>query len=161
MMINGAVTIGTMDGANVEMHEAVGDDNIFIFGQNAEEVQDNLRTYDSRRLYENDPVIKNAVDALGTGFAGTSFNNLKQYLLQKTYSIADPYMCLADFPTTAACINRFRTRTRIKNAGHTCPSSTLLKLPASPQTAASGNTRRTSGTLNRLNNRSEPEITRT
>lgn len=97
MMINGAVTIGTMDGANVEMHEAVGDDNIFIFGQNAEEVQDNLRTYDSRRLYENDPVIKNAVDALGTGFAGTSFNNLKQYLLQKTYSIADPYMCLADF----------------------------------------------------------------
>ncbi len=97
MMINGAVTIGTMDGANVEMHEAVGDDNIFIFGQNAEEVQDNLRTYDSRRLYESDPVIKNAVDALGTGFAGTSFNNLKQYLLQKTYSIADPYMCLADF----------------------------------------------------------------
>jgi starch phosphorylase len=97
MMINGAVTIGTMDGANIEMHEAVGDDNIFIFGQNAEEVQDNLRTYDSRRLYESDPVIKNAVDALGTGFAGTSFNNLKQYLLQKTYSIADPYMCLADF----------------------------------------------------------------
>lgn len=97
MMINGAVTIGTMDGANVEMHEAVGDDNIFIFGQNAEEVQDNLRTYDSRRLYESDLVIKNAVDALGTGFAGTSFNNLKQYLLQKTYSIADPYMCLADF----------------------------------------------------------------
>ena len=97
MMINGAVTIGTMDGANVEMHEAVGGDNIFIFGQNAEEVQDNLRSYDSRRLYETDPVIKAAVDALGTGFAGTDFNNLKQYLIQKTYSIADPYMCLADF----------------------------------------------------------------
>ncbi|MGN1382316.1 MAG: glycogen/starch/alpha-glucan phosphorylase, partial [Eubacterium sp.] len=95
--INGAVTIGTMDGANVEMHEAVGDDNIFIFGQNAEEVQDNLRSYDSRKLYESDPVIKAAVDALGTGFAGTDFNNLKQYLIQKTYSIADPYMCLADF----------------------------------------------------------------
>ena len=98
MMINGAITIGTLDGANVEISEAVGPENIFIFGQKSEEVAQNLRAgYRSRNFYEQDDILKAAVDALDRGFAGTSFSNLKSYLLDPTYSIADPYMCLADF----------------------------------------------------------------
>lgn len=98
MMINGAVTIGTMDGANVEMYNAVGDDSIFIFGQDVTEVTDNLKNgYDAKALYDSDPRIKAAVDAMEKGFNGKTFENIKKYLLEPSYSIADPYMCLKDF----------------------------------------------------------------
>ena len=98
MMINGAVTIGTMDGANVEMYEAVGEDNIFIFGQRADEVEAHLREgYDSRMFYQMNRTLKAAVDRLDRGFNGHSFDYIKDYLLKPTYSIADPYMCLYDF----------------------------------------------------------------
>ena len=98
MMINGALTIGTMDGANVEMHEALGDDNIYIFGQREPDVVRNLQAgYNAAAIYEDHPVLKPVIDRLGEGFAGKSFENLKNYLLQPSYSIADPYMCLYDF----------------------------------------------------------------
>ena len=98
MMINGAVTIGTMDGANVEMYEAVGEDNIFIFGQRADEVARHLQEgYDSRVFYQSNRALKDAVDRLDRGFNGHSFDYIKDYLLKPTYSIADPYMCLYDF----------------------------------------------------------------
>ncbi len=98
MMINGAVTIGTMDGANVEMYEAVGEDNIFIFGQRADEVQTHLREgYDSQIYYRANRKLKTAIDRLPHGFNGHSFANIRDYLLFPTYSIADPYMCLYDF----------------------------------------------------------------
>ena len=63
-MLNGAVAIGTMDGANVEMHQFVGDDNIYIFGESSEEVIKHYEKADyvSRSYYENDANIKRAVD---------------------------------------------------------------------------------------------------
>ncbi|MGN8762817.1 glycogen/starch/alpha-glucan phosphorylase [Hornefia butyriciproducens] len=98
LMINGAVTIGTMDGANVEIYDAVGPENIFIFGKRVEEIRKILSEgYNSGAVYSNDPVLKAAVDRLSEGFAGMSFQNLKDYLLKPGYSIADPYMCLLDF----------------------------------------------------------------
>ena len=98
MMINGAVTIGTMDGANVEMHEALGDDNIYIFGQREPDVVRNLQAgYDAKAIYENHPVLHSVIDSIGKGFAGKTFENLKKYLLEPSYSIADPYMCLYDY----------------------------------------------------------------
>lgn len=63
-MLNGAVAIGTMDGANVEMHQFVGDDNIYIFGESSEEVIKHYEKADyvSRSYYENDANIKRAID---------------------------------------------------------------------------------------------------
>ena len=98
MMINGAITIGTEDGANVEIHEAVGDDSIFIFGQKEDEVRANLQKgYYAIDYYNGDERLKNVVDAIGYGFNGKEFHDLRSYLTEPSYSIADPYMCMLDF----------------------------------------------------------------
>lgn len=92
-MINGAITLGTLDGANVEIHEAVGDDNILLFGMTTPEVN-SLRAsgYRPRNHYENNAVIRRAIDALGHGFDAKNFPNLHNALLN-----VDQYMALADF----------------------------------------------------------------
>ena len=96
-MINGALTIGTLDGANVEMQQACGADNIFIFGLTAHEV-DNLwkRGYNSSEFYLNNQKLIKVIDALNKGFNGQSFSDIAHYLLTGS-PVADPYMCLADF----------------------------------------------------------------
>ncbi len=96
-MINGALTIGTLDGANVEMKEACGDDNIFIFGLTAKEV-DRLwkEGYNSTSFYNNNIRAEKVINALNQGFNGQDFSDISRYLLTGS-PIADPYMCLADF----------------------------------------------------------------
>ena len=96
-MINGALTIGTLDGANVEMKEQVGEDNIFIFGMNAKEVEDLWKHGYNATVYYNENVqIRKIAVALKQGFNGESFENIANYLLTGS-PVADPYMCLADF----------------------------------------------------------------
>ncbi len=96
-MINGAVTLGTLDGANVEISEAVGRDNIYIFGLTTEEVEDLWkRGYRSLDFYNGSLVLKNAVDRLATGFDSRRFDDMRNYLIY-AQPISDPYMCLADF----------------------------------------------------------------
>ncbi|MBO5889778.1 MAG: glycogen/starch/alpha-glucan phosphorylase [Clostridia bacterium] len=95
-MINGALTIGTLDGANVEMTEAVGKDNIFIFGLNASEVEQLWRQgYHATEFYNNNKKLQKVIEALKKGFNGESFNMIADYLLMG--KISDPYMCMADF----------------------------------------------------------------
>lgn len=96
-MINGALTIGTLDGANVEMAQAVGKHNIFIFGYKANEVDEIWRNgYSSSKYYNESPKLRRIIEALIIGFNGESFSEIANYLL--TYSpVADPYMCMADF----------------------------------------------------------------
>ena len=97
LMINGALTIGTLDGANVEMLAAAGDENMFIFGLTSNEVDELwLRGYNSALYYANNDRLKRIVNYLNVGFAGESFSDIATYLLSG-YGIADPYMCLADF----------------------------------------------------------------
>ena len=96
-MINGALTIGTLDGANVEMKEACGDENIFIFGLTSSEVDDLWRKgYSSSDYYRNNEKLQKVVKALNEGFNGVKFDEIANYLLYGT-PVADPYMCLADF----------------------------------------------------------------
>ena len=97
LMINGALTIGTLDGANVEMLAAAGEENMFIFGLTANDVDELwLKGYNSALYYANNERLKRIVNYLNVGFAGESFSDIANYLLSG-YGIADPYMCLADF----------------------------------------------------------------
>ena len=97
LMMNGALTIGTLDGANVEMQAAAGRENMFIFGLNRDEVDELwLRGYNSALFYAGDERLKRIVDYLNIGFDGRSFADIAAYLLSG-HGIADPYMCLADF----------------------------------------------------------------
>ncbi len=97
-MINGAMTVGTLDGANVEMAEAVGRENIFIFGLTAREVEELWRNgYNAVDYYNGNARLKAAVDRIARGFYGEDFSSISRYFLSGTHNVADPYMCLADF----------------------------------------------------------------
>ncbi len=97
LMINGALTIGTLDGANIEMLDAVGEDNMYIFGLTAAEVEQLwLRGYRSAEFYANNKRLEKIVNFLSVGFAGESFADVATYLLTGQ-GVADPFMCLADF----------------------------------------------------------------
>ena len=94
LMMNGAITIGTLDGANVEMHDVLGDDNMFLFGLREAQVVDLLRHYQPQDYYNSDPVTKAVLDRFNTGFAdGKSYSDLTSGLLFG----GDPYVLLADF----------------------------------------------------------------
>lgn len=97
LMINGALTIGTLDGANIEMLDAVGNDNMYIFGLTSREVDELwMRGYRSVEYYANNERLKRIINYLYVGFAGESFADIAAYLISGN-GIADPYMCLADF----------------------------------------------------------------
>ena len=96
-MINGALTFGTLDGANVEIYQEVGPENIFLFGMKADEVEALWqRGYNASEYYVNSPQIMKVIDRLNCGFNGKSFDNITRYLLHN-YPVSDPYMCLAVF----------------------------------------------------------------
>jgi len=97
-MINGAMTVGTLDGANVEMADAVGAGNIYIFGHTAKEVEELWRNgYHAVNYYASNPRLKAAVDRISVGFAGEDFSNIASYFISGNHNVADPYLCLADF----------------------------------------------------------------
>ncbi|WP_009962139.1 glycogen/starch/alpha-glucan phosphorylase [Verrucomicrobium spinosum] len=99
LALNGALTIGTLDGANVEIKDEVGDDNIFIFGLTVEEVEDlRQKGYNPWDYYWNDPELRNAIDWIGSDFfTGNSddFKPLRSSLLEG----GDPFLCCADYRT--------------------------------------------------------------
>jgi starch phosphorylase len=93
LMMNGAITLGTEDGANVEIHKAVGDDNIIIFGMQTPEVLAlQKQGYSPYEYYNNNAELRAALDFIGAGFAGQSFDDI--YYSLKNH---DNYMALADF----------------------------------------------------------------
>ena len=98
LMINGAVTLGTLDGANVEIHEQVGDDNIVLFGLKTEEVNDLWHAgYRPMEYVHGDPELKAVMDLLMGGIGGMHFDDIVRSLTTNQKGPADPYMCLADF----------------------------------------------------------------
>ena len=99
-MMNGALTIGTLDGANVEMHQQVGDENIFLFGLKAHEVAEKKsKGYRAYEYYMRDGLLKAVLDQITQGFGdGVSYSDIANRLLfGANGGMADEYMLLADF----------------------------------------------------------------
>jgi len=106
-MLNGAVTIGTMDGANIEIRDEVGDENIFIFGLTAGEVLDYYQNggYNAWEMYHNERRIKDVLDRLVNGFfpvPADEFRNIYNSLLEHN----DEFFVLKDFPSYAKAQER-------------------------------------------------------
>ena len=93
LMLNGAITLGTLDGANIEIKEAAGDDNIVIFGMTTPEVNElKARDYDPQQYFKNDSRINEAIERMYHGINGCTFVDVADSL-----RLRDPYMVLADF----------------------------------------------------------------
>ncbi|MFA5561900.1 MAG: glycogen/starch/alpha-glucan family phosphorylase [Eubacteriales bacterium] len=98
LMMNGALTIGTLDGANVEILEAVGEQNIYIFGMNHREVEELWRGgYEAREFYHRSERLHKTIDRLEKPIGGQLFQGMIDYLINGGHTVADPYMCIADF----------------------------------------------------------------
>ncbi len=104
LMMDGAITLGTLDGANVEIREAVGEENFILFGMREEEVNQRKRDgYNPGHYYDSDPIIKEVIDFTARGFEGnvyTDIANLKNH---------DPYFVFADFASYIDAHNRVDT----------------------------------------------------
>ncbi|UQA57333.1 glycogen/starch/alpha-glucan phosphorylase [Polyangium aurulentum] len=97
LAMNGALTIGTYDGANIEIREAVGAENFFLFGLTAEEVADKLRAgVTGRAAYEADPELREAIDFIASGFFSPEERSLFHPLVDDLLG-ADRYMVMSDF----------------------------------------------------------------
>ncbi len=111
-MLNGAVTLGTMDGANVEIFEAVGRDNIFIFGARVDEINymENFKSYHPGEYFEKDPDLRMALSRLIDNTLpvqeNRQFSDIYQSLLFGDYDRADKYYLLYDFQSYARAFSR-------------------------------------------------------
>jgi len=101
--MNGALTIGTMDGANIEIREAVGPENFFLFGLTAAEVQAQLADgYRPMECYHSQPELRGALDLVRDGFFSRGDTQLFRPLLDNLL-YHDPYLVLADYAAYAEC----------------------------------------------------------
>jgi glycogen phosphorylase len=106
-MLNGALTIGTLDGANIEIRDAVGDENIFIFGMTAEQVeQATAAGHDPWAPSRQSPALAQAIDMIAGGFFTSGDRTIFEPLLNSIDRQRDRFMVLADFADYAACQQR-------------------------------------------------------
>jgi starch phosphorylase len=106
LALNGALTIGTLDGANIEIKREVGDENIFIFGLTAEEVKEKLPTYNARAYYQNNEDIREILDQIGNGFFSPENPELFSPVINYFLNENDGYLLLADFESYIQCHER-------------------------------------------------------
>ena len=103
LALNGALTIGTDDGANIEIRQQVGDDNIFIFGLTTQEVADSRAAgYQPLRIYKENPRLKAVLDAIGAGQFSADEPGRYRELVDALLWRGDAYMLLADFDSYVA-----------------------------------------------------------
>ena len=101
--LNGALTIGTLDGANVEIRDAVGAENFFLFGLSAEQVPPLRAKYDPRRTYESTPELKQAIDQLSSGWFSPGQPELFWPLVRTLLDNGDYFLVLADYDSYIRC----------------------------------------------------------
>ena len=98
LMLNGALTIGTLDGANIEIRDAAGEDNFFLFGMTKQEVLDRRANgYKPEAIVKQNAELKRVMDFVSKGFMDYSFSDLANNIMYQ-----DPYLVLADFDAYAA-----------------------------------------------------------
>ena len=114
LMINGAVTIGTLDGANVEIHEQVGDENMFLFGMKAHEVEELWQRGYQPSAFVDDALWQ-VLNMLTSGELGRNFDDIADSLLTNRFGTADGYMILADFADYARAQRDVSAAYRDKN----------------------------------------------
>ena len=103
MAVNGALTIGTLDGANIEIGEAVGDENIFIFGNTAEQAEEVKRSgYQPRQVYEQNPELKVVLDQIRDGFFSPDEPGRFHSVYDALVNYGDRYLVLADYASYVA-----------------------------------------------------------
>ena len=102
LALNGALTIGTLDGANVEIMEEVGVDNIFIFGLTTPQVAATKINYNPRDYYNNNAELKQVIDMIGSGFFSMQEPNRYQAIVDNLLN-NDNYLLLADYASYIAC----------------------------------------------------------
>jgi starch phosphorylase len=104
--MNGALTIGTLDGANVEIRDAVGHENFFLFGLTADQVQSRLAEgYKPRAIYESNPFLRQVIDGIGSGKFSHQDQDLFRPLLDQLLN-HDPYLLFADYQSYVDCQDR-------------------------------------------------------
>jgi len=103
--INGALTIGTLDGANVEIREEVGEDNFFLFGYKTEELEALRAHYNPRQVYEENKELKQAIDQIAGGYFSPDIRNLFQPIVSSILDY-DKYFVLADYASYIECQER-------------------------------------------------------
>ena len=104
--MNGALTIGTLDGANIEIRDAVGHENFFLFGLTAEEVGPlKASGYNPRSVYESNPALREAIDLIDSGFFSNGDRELYRPLVESLLN-RDDYMLLADYQAYVDCQQR-------------------------------------------------------
>ena len=96
-MMNGAVTIGTLDGANVEIREAVGEDNFFLFGLTVDEIAEQRGRYDPRHHIESDPEFAHVIELIECGYFNRFEPGIFDDVLRSIREPSDPWMTAADF----------------------------------------------------------------
>ncbi len=102
--LNGALTIGTLDGANVEIREQVGEDNVFIFGMTAEEVLERRRQgYDPWACYHGNEELRAILDMIRDGYFSPDEQDRHRPVVDALTHGGDPFMVLADYPAYVAC----------------------------------------------------------
>jgi starch phosphorylase len=96
-MMNGAVTIGTLDGANVEIREAVGEENFFLFGNTVEDIEALRGNYDPQAIIKSDEDLERVMDLMQSGHFNHFEPGIFDAVLQAIREPADPWMTAADF----------------------------------------------------------------
>ena len=158
--LNGALTIGTLDGANVEIREEVGAENFFLFGLTAEEVAEvKSRGYRPRDYYEQNAELRDVIDFIASGALGGGDTELFHPLVDNLLG-HDPFLLLADYQAYVDARTRSARSGATRRPGRASRSSTPRAWANSLPTARSATTANASGRCSQERSSHEPTFER-
>jgi glycogen phosphorylase len=144
--MNGALTIGTLDGANIEIRDAVGHENFFLFGLTAPQVIATKNAgYHPRTIYQSNPILREVVDSIAAGQFSRGDRDLFRPLLDELLN-NDAYLLFADYQSYVDCQDHVAATFLDQESGRRCLSITPCAWAGSPLTGRFKSIAGTSGT---------------